>query len=238
MKKVSILSGGLDSSILTYKMVNDFGADNVIALTYNYGQRHNIEIEMAKKTCAHLGIPHHIVDISFLGDIIKNVSALSNQKIVDVPTIREVIGDPQPPSYVPYRNLILLSLGLSFAESNGADAVYSGLQAVDEYGYWDTSTPFVNNLNAVSSLNRKNQILIEAPFINLKKCDEIEIGKSLNVRFEDTWSCYKGEYEKGACGICPTCAERIKNFAVAGITDPIPYQVQIPWGRLIEENRK
>lgn len=234
MKKISILSGGLDSSILTYKMVDEFGKDNVIALTYNYGQRHNIEIEMAKKTCARLKIPHQIIDISFLGEVIKNVSALSNKKIVDVPTIQQVVGDPQPNSYVPYRNMILISTALCFAESNDADEVYSGLQAVDEYGYWDTTQTFVNNINHVSSLNRKSQVKLCAPFISLKKKDEIEIGKKLGVHFDETWSCYKGDYELGACGTCPTCAERIQNFAKAGLPDPIKYQIDIPWESLIE----
>lgn len=237
MNKISILSGGLDSTILTYKLVNDFGDKNVIALSFNYGQRHSIELDMAKKTCKLLNIPHKIIDISFISNIISSVSALSDKKKIDVPTIQQVIGDPQPPTYVPYRNMLLCSMGFTFAESNNADEVYMGLQSVDEYSYWDTSTYFIENMNNVSRLNRKNIIKLVAPFVNLKKCEEIKIGIKLGVNFENTWSCYKGDYINGACGVCPTCSERIMNFNKAGIKDPIKYSIYIDWDKLLKETK-
>lgn len=233
MNKISILSGGLDSTILTYKLVREFGNNNVIALSYNYGQRHNIELEMAKKTCKELNIEHRIIDISFISDIIAPVSALSNKKLVNVPTIKEAIGDPQCPSYVPYRNMLFCSMSFVFAESNNADEIYLGVQAVDAYGYWDTTPEFVESMNRVSTLNRKNKINLIAPFSHLKKVDEIKIGVDLGVKFENTWSCYKGDVDSGCCGICPTCSERIMNFAKAGIKDPVPYSVSISWDDLI-----
>lgn len=237
MNKIAVLSGGLDSTILTYKMVKDFGKENVIALTYNYGQRHNIEVKRAEVTGNCLGIKHQIIDISFLGKIIENVSALSNSKKVEVPNIKDVLGDPQPPTYVPFRNQILLSIALAFAESNNADEVYYGAVGVDEYGYWDTTTYFLNALNAVADLNRLHKIQIKAPFISLKKVDEIKLGIEIGVPFEHTWSCYTGDAEKGACGICPTCSERIMNFMKAGIKDPIKYQTNINWEKGIKENK-
>ena len=234
MNKVSILSGGLDSTILTYKLVNEFTNKKVIALSFNYGQRHTIELDMAKKTCEILDIPHKIIDISFIGDIISEVSALSNKKKVDVPTIQQVISDPQPPTYVPYRNMLMCSMGFTFAESNNADEVYMGLQSIDAYGYWDTSSYFIENMNNVSKLNRKNSVKLVAPFVNLKKKDEILLGIKLNAKFEYTWSCYKGDTKKGSCGVCPTCAERIMNFCKAGIPDPVKYQIDIDWNKLIK----
>lgn len=233
MNKVVVLSGGLDSTILTYKTQSELKqGEKLFAITYNYGQRHNIEIEKAKLTCSKLGIEHRVIDISFIGDIIAPVSALSAHKQVAMPTINQILGDPQPPSYVPFRNLLLTSMALTFAESVKADTVLLGLQSIDEYSYWDTSESFVQALNGVSNLNRINRISIEAPFIKMSKRDEILIGVSLGVPFEDTWTCYSGEEGHGACGTCPSCSERIMNFAKAGIKDPCPYAVEIDWERL------
>ena len=145
-----------------------------------------------------------------------------------MPTIRDVLGDPQPVTYVPYRNMILIALGLSFAESNGCDAVFSGLQAQDQYAYWDTSNAFVTAMNGVSALNRQHTVTLEAPFAGMTKAQELYIAKDLRVPLEDTYTCYAGDAE-GACGVCPSCAERIKNFMDAGIKDPVPYKIRIPW---------
>lgn len=234
MNHVVVLSGGLDSTILTYKVDADNPDEKVFALSFNYGQRHSKELMCAATTCAKLEIPHRVIDISFLGDIIAPVSALSAHKQVEMPTIRDVIGDPQPASYVPFRNMILTSLGLSFAESVGATNVYLGIQVHDEYAYWDTNTKFLGAMQGVVDLNRKNLITLHAPFVNMSKKEEIDIGKALNVPFEDTWTCYVGDDE--ACGKCPSCSERIMNFAKAGMKDPIPYSVNIDWDRLIREN--
>lgn len=234
MKVVSILSGGLDSTILTYKLVGEFGTDNVYALTFNYGQRHNIELDKARLTCEKLGIPLRVIDISFLGDVVAPVCALVSDTKVDMPTIQDVLGDPQPPTYVPYRNMIMNSIGFSFAESIGAERIYSGLQVHDEYGYWDTSQNFIDRINNVSSLNRQHGITLWAPFAAMSKADEIDIGLKLGVPFEDTWTCYRGEEGNGACGTCPSCSERIMNFAKAGLIDPCPYEISIDWSTLIE----
>jgi 7-cyano-7-deazaguanine synthase len=227
-KVVSVLSGGLDSTILTYMLVDKYGKDNVIALSFNYGQKQGIELEKASVTCKKLNIQHKIIDISFLGDIVAPVCANIKGTDVEMPTIQDVLGDPQPPTYVPYRNMILNSIAFSFAESNDCDAVFSGLQIHDEYGYWDTSRMFIDRMNSVSELNRQHQISFEAPFAEMSKKDEIEIGKELGVIFEDTMTCYNPT-EDVACGKCPSCSERIQNFALAGIKDPCKYSIEIPW---------
>ncbi len=233
MSHVIVLSGGLDSTILSYKVAHEFPDDSIYAVSFNYGQRHSRELEGAAITCKKLGIVQRVIDISFLGDIIAPVSALSNQKIVDMPTIKDVIGHPQPVSYVPFRNMILTSLALSFAESVKAKNVYLGIQVHDEYAYWDTNSKFMHAMQGVANLNRMNLIQLHAPFVNLSKKEEIEIGVQLGVPFEDTWTCYKGEEE--ACGTCPSCSERIMNFAKAGIKDPIPYAIDIDWEKLIKK---
>lgn len=237
-KVVSVLSGGLDSTIVTYTLVEKYGKDNVIALSFNYGQSHSVELEKATITCQKLGIAHKILDISFLGEVIKNVSALSVTSTVTMPTIEQVLGEPQPLTYVPARNAIIFFIAASFAESNDAIYVFNGLQVHDEYSYWDTTTEFVKRINSVLELNRKNNIKLISPFVNFSKKVEIEVGKELNVPWIDTWTCYDGEHGSGACAKCPSCSERIMNFAKTGIKDPCPYVIEIPWDRLIEENKE
>lgn len=234
-KVVSVLSGGLDSTIVTYALVEKYGVDNVIALSFNYGQTHSNELEKAVITCDKLGISHKVLDISFLGKVVENVSALSTYGDIEMPNIEAVLGEPQPVTYVPYRNQILFSITLAFAESNQCNFIFNGLQAHDEYSYWDTTKEFVSRMNAVSELNRENLIEIISPFVEFSKKEEIQVGNELNVPWVDTWTCYTGEKGDGACGECPSCSERIQNFVLAGIKDTCPYATDIPWDQLISE---
>ena len=231
---VSVLSGGLDSTILTYILVKKYGRDRVFALSYNYGQKQKRELEMAKATCNWLGVAHKVLDLSILGDIVKNVSANISGTDVAMPTIKDVLGDPQPKTYVPFRNMILNSLAFSFAESNKASHVFTGLQVHDEYGYWDTTQRFVDGMNAIAGQNRSHKVKLEAPFSALSKYDEILIANELgNVQFIFTLTCYNPDADGNSCGKCPSCSERIANFAKAGVKDPIPYSINIPWEQLI-----
>jgi 7-cyano-7-deazaguanine synthase len=229
---------------MTYSLVNKYGKENVSALTFNYGQKQVLEVGMAERTCKKLGISHNVVDIRFLGDLVRNVTANISGSKIEMPTIKEVIGDPAPVTYVPNRNMILLSIATSAAEAVSAEAVFLGLQAHDAYGYWDTSPQFLEAINHVNSLNRKSVVRIEAPFVEWSKHEEILLGIELGVPFEDTLTCYNPQFDRRqvngwiACGKCPTCAERIANFAKVGIVDPTPY-VFLPknWDKLIEEYR-
>lgn len=226
-----ILSGGLDSTILTYLLHHVYLCERLTAITFNYNQRHSYEIECAKTTCRKLNIPHKIIDIEFFGDLVSKVCALSNKQEVDMPTISDVLGDPQPLTYVPFRNMMFLTLGLSFAEANNASHLFIGVQSTDLYGYWDTSAEFIKRFNNIASLNRQHVIETVAPFASLSKRDEIELAAEMKVPLEDTWTCYTGPDKNGnACGICPSCAERIKNFMDAGKIDPIGYAIDINWG--------
>lgn len=227
--KIISLSGGLDSTILTYKIVNEFESDKVKTLTFNYGQRHSIEVEKAKLTCKLLNVEHKIIDISFLGNLVSNSSSLIKTSNIEVPTIKEILGNPQPVTYVPYRNLIFLALTLSFAESNDADEIFIASQSQDLYAYWDNSQEFINKINEISQLNRLHEIKITAPFVHLTKADEIKIGKELKVPFENCHTCYNPNELGESCGKCPSCAERIKAFMENNLIDPISYQIDIPW---------
>ncbi len=232
---ISVLSGGLDSTVLTYLLVAKYGKERVYALSYNYGQKQKRELDMASATCNWLGVKHRVLDLSILGEIVKEVSANIRGTNIVMPTIKDVLGDPQPKTYVPFRNMILNSLAFSFAESNKASHIFTGLQVHDEYGYWDTTQRFVDAMNAVADQNRSHKARMEAPFSQLSKYDEIKIAQELGgVMFEYTLTCYNPDEEGRSCGKCPSCSERIANFAKAGVKDPIPYSVNIPWEKLIK----
>lgn len=233
---VSVLSGGLDSTIMTYILAKKYGKHRVFALSYDYGQKQKRELQMAAMTCNYLGgIKHKVLDLGILGDIVKDVSANIGGTKVAMPTIKDVLGDPQPKTYVPFRNMILNSLAFSFAEANKASHVFTGLQVHDEYGYWDTSQKFVDTMNAVASQNRTHKVELLAPFSHLSKEQEIRIAEELgNVRFDFTLTCYDPDHEGRSCGKCPSCSERVANFAKAGVRDPIPYSIQLDWDGLFE----
>lgn len=225
---VSILSGGLDSTILTHILAHIYGRENVYALTFDYGQRHRIELDKAQITCNKLGIKQKVLDINFLGDINKDFSSLSANSSKEVQNIEEVLGLPQPVQYVANRNSILTNIAVSFAETVGADKVALGIQSHDTLGYWDTTRDFVNSLNKTFQLNREHSIQVIAPFLGIWKNDEISIGKELGVDFSDTWTCYKGPDEEGlACGECPACVERRTAFRKLGLVDSIRYATKL-----------
>jgi len=224
MKKVALaLSGGLDSTILLHKLVKEYQEENVYPVIFKYGQRHSIEIEMAKKSCKRLGIEYTVIDISFIGDIVKDNCSLIAGSTITPKTAEENSGNPQVDTYVPFRNLIFSSILASFAESNECDEIYLGLNEVDTYGYWDTSKYFVENLNDVLALNRNYSLSFVTPFVTLSKSDELIMAKELSKHFlfdilDYTWSCYNdGNDSKGKeCGKCNTCQEKLTGYIMAG----------------------
>ena len=148
-----ILSGGMDSSIVTMMLARHYGPEKVFALTFNYGQKQYKECEKAKDLCRELGVPHRQLDIGYFGHLVQPISANISGSDVEMPTIKDVLGDPQPPTYVPFRNMMLLSNACAFAEVVKAEYIFCGLQVHDEYGYWDTSQSFVDALNGITALN-------------------------------------------------------------------------------------
>ena len=232
---LSVLSGGLDSGIMTMVLVEKYGADRVVALSYDYGQKQREELKKASELCSKLGIGHKILDLRILGKIAEPISANISGSSVEMPTIKDVLGDPQPKTYVPFRNMILLSLTMAQAEASSASHVFTGLQVHDEYGYWDTTQAFVDGLNHVASMNRTHKVKIEAPFSLLSKYHEINICKEMGKEelLSNTLTCYNPTSNGKSCGICPSCAERIMNFAKAGMKDPAPYVNELAWDDLI-----
>ncbi|MBI5095412.1 MAG: 7-cyano-7-deazaguanine synthase QueC [Candidatus Hydrogenedentes bacterium] len=220
---VALLSGGLDSTVLLHHARQSLVSGRVLTLSYNYGQRHTRELDCARWQAERVGaVEHRVIDLSFLGELLRGGSALIAGGH-DVPNLTDLAPEQltQPPTYVPNRNMMLLSMAAAYAEASGVRDVFYGAQAMDQYGYWDCTVEFVERINRVLSLNRNDPITIHAPFVTMKKTEVVKLGLSLGVDFSHTWSCYRGESK--ACGTCPTCVERLTAFREAGIPDPVPY---------------
>lgn len=230
-KKVCVsLSGGLDSTILIHLLTNKYGKDNVVAVGFNYGQRHVIELEMAKKTTERLGIKYKIINLEYLPDVAINNCSLIDGSILKPKTAEENSGNPQVDTYVPYRNAQFAFITAAYAESNNCSYIFQGLNAVDEYGYWDTTSEFVSRINNILSLNRMTSLQFLTPFVSMYKEDELRIAKVLSELFgydilEYTWSCYNGSVGVDGlnkeCGYCNTCSEKLKGYILAAYSDEI-----------------
>jgi 7-cyano-7-deazaguanine synthase len=219
---VVIVSGGFDSvSLLHYLIKRESKTPAVIS--FAYGQKHLRELDCARQQVALLGISEHqVFDLSPFSAIFAGSALVSADQ--PIPELITVMGDPQPPTYVPNRNMIFLSLAVAYAESLNISDVYYGAQKHDIYGYWDTTPQFLQSLNGVYTLNRKTPIQIRAPFVHYSKADILRIGVEMGVDYSQTWSCYAGGAV--ACGRCSTCAERLTAFRTVGIPDPLPYADQ------------
>ncbi len=219
INSVAIVSGGMDSVTLLHHLVKVEKRKPAV-LTFVYGQKHSKEVILAEVQAKMLDCEiHQILDLALLKPLFAS-SALVARDIA-VPDIESVQGDPQPPTYVPNRNMIFLALAAAFAESHHVSDIYYGAQRHDMYGYWDTTPQFLEQINAVFALNRKTPVKIHAPFVTYSKADILRAGLAIGVDYGHTWSCYEGQTV--ACGRCPTCAERLSAFAEVGMTDPVPY---------------
>jgi 7-cyano-7-deazaguanine synthase len=223
---VVLLSGGLDSATtLACAMAEGY---NVYALTFNYGQRHARELVAARELVNYFLIKDHKLvntDLNRISD-----SALLNET-QELPENRslESISTEIPSTYVPARNMIMLSYAMAWAESVGADAVFIGVNAIDYSGYPDCREEFIRAFEHAAKLGTKSgaegkTIKIKYPLINMTKAEIIKRGSKLGVPFRLTWSCYKGGTK--ACGKCDSCQLRLKGFSDAGLNDEIDYEIK------------
>lgn len=225
-KAVVVFSSGMDSTVLLELCLKNH--DDVYVLTFDYNQRHKKEIQKAIEYVAlHPKIKEHkVIDLSFFRSLAPT-SALTSDSI-DVPKMKDVIGEAQPVSYCANRNMMFLSIACSYAEAVGAAEVYYGAVAVDNLsGYWDTTLQFVESINSCLALNRMNPVQVVAPLLFKTKKEIIEMGVELGVQFDRTWTCYEGK--EISCGVCGSCAARISGFKKAKRVDPLPYAVNINW---------
>jgi 7-cyano-7-deazaguanine synthase len=224
LKAIILLSGGLDSSTVLYQAKAD--GYQCYALSFDYQQRHRRELESAKAIARCANVKEHQVigfDLRQWGG-----SALTDDDI-DLPEHRSLDQMSQniPTTYVPARNTIFLSFGLSYAEAIAAERVYVGVNALDYSGYPDCRPDYIEAMQRVFELGTKQgregqTIKIVTPLIDLKKTAIIELGDRLGVPWEQTWSCYAGD--DVACRVCDSCQLRLAAFAELGLKDPLPYR--------------
>src|SRR5258708_22967185 len=216
---VVIVSGGMAGVTLLHHLIKNQHL-NPALITFLYGQKHSREVACATENAALLGCKNHLIlDLAPMRAIFES-SALVSESMA-IPDVESVLGDPQPPTYVPNRNMIFLALAVAYAESLGVGDVYYGAQRHDQYGYWDVTPQFVERVNEVYRLNRKTPIQIKAPFLNFSKADILRVGLELDVDYGKTWSCYPGQ--DLACGTSPPCSQRLAAFKAIGMSDPVPY---------------
>jgi 7-cyano-7-deazaguanine synthase len=224
-KAVVLLSGGLDSST-TLAVARHQGYE-LYALTFRYGQRHQIEIEAAARIAGHLQATRHKivdVDLSTFGG-----SALTAP--LEIPKDRDLqeMATHIPITYVPARNIIFLSLALAWAEVLGTSDIFLGVNVLDYSGYPDCRPEFINAFEQMANLGTKTGVeghglKIHTPLISLNKAQIIKLGLAMGVDFALTCTCYDPSTQGEACGKCDACLLRLKGFAEAGIKDPGKYQ--------------
>lgn len=221
---VVLLSGGIDSTVLLHRIAKERGGAAIHALSFDYGQRHSRELDCAAAQAQAVGVSaQRTINMTFVGELLRDGSALiaGGDAVPDLKSLDEQ-ALAQPPTYVPNRNMLLLSLAAAYAEANGIREIYYGAQAQDEYGYWDCTVEFLERINATLALNRRDAVAVHAPLVSASKADNVREGLALDVDFAQTWSCYRGGAK--ACGTCPTCVERLNAFATVGAEDPLEYE--------------
>lgn len=214
MKAVLILSGGVDSTTLLYKMLAD--GYEVTALTFNYAQRHKKEIECASRIAGLLNVPHQVVDLSGIAGLLGD-SALLGKK--EVPRCHYT-EDAARQTVVPNRNMIMLSIAAGFAEAQEVPEVFYAAHRNDSTIYPDCRPEFVEALRpAIRMGTAWHPVELKAPFLDLSKAEIVKLGLGLGVPYELTWSCYRGEAQP--CLECPTCIERMEAFTLNNAIDPL-----------------
>ena len=223
MKALVLFSGGVDSTTCLGIAVNKYGADEVLALSLYYGQKHSRELEAARKIAARYGVKHKELDLALI--FTDSDCSLLSGSTEDIPKesyaeqLKKTDGKPVS-TYVPFRNGLFLASAASIALSNGCTEIYYGAHSDDAAGnaYPDCSSDFNDAINRAIYLGSGEELRVVAPFIGMNKAQVIAEGLKLSVPYELTWSCYEGGDKP--CGSCGTCRDRIAAFRANGMDDP------------------
>ena len=215
-KVVVIYSGGMDSFTVLNKAVRD--GFEVYALSFNYGQRHKKELDYAANVCRELNIPHKVVDISAINQLIGGSSLTSDLEVPEGHYEQESMKQ----TVVPNRNMILLSMAVGYAVSIEASKVYYGAHSGDHAIYPDCRPEFVHKMNDVSAIANYEPVEIVCPYLDVSKIAILTDGLKMGLDYGKTWTCYNGR-EK-ACGKCGACQERLEAFELNQQTDPLEYE--------------
>lgn len=223
---VILLSGGLDSTT-TLAVAKSQGYEPH-ALSFDYGQRHRVELERAARVAAALGVARHAVvavDLRAVGG-----SALTADVAVPKGRAVEEMGQGIPVTYVPARNTVFLSIALGYAETLGAFDIFIGANFLDFSGYPDCRPEYLRAFEALANLATKAAVegqgryTIHAPLLHMTKADIVRKATELGVELGMTMSCYDPDERGRACGACDSCQLRAKGFAEAGVADPTEYR--------------
>ena len=219
-RAVVLLSGGLDSMVCA-ALAREAGFA-VLALTFDYNQRHRVELDAARIVAARIGVERHVVlplDLRAFGG-----SALTD----DIAVPKDGVGPEIPVTYVPARNLVFLSLALAWAEAAGSADIFIGVNALDYSGYPDCRPEFIGGFEQLARVataygDRGGSVTIHAPLQFLKKADIAREAVRLGLEPGESWSCYDPLPDGQACGLCDSCRLRRAGFAEAGIEDGTIY---------------
>ncbi|HQV41260.1 MAG: 7-cyano-7-deazaguanine synthase QueC [Moraxellaceae bacterium] len=220
-KAIILLSGGLDSA--TCLAIARHEGFEPVALSFDYGQRHNAELVASRRVAEAFAVRDHRVLRLELGTM--GGSALTDSSI-EIPT---QASEGIPVTYVPARNTVFLSFALGLAEVVGADAIFIGVNSVDYSGYPDCRPEFIDAFETMANLATKagvegHHMKIHTPLMHLTKAEIVQTGMALGVDYALTVSCYQADSEGSACGVCDSCRLRRKGFEDAGVPDPTRYQ--------------
>lgn len=211
---VIVVSGGMDSITMLY----DYRERMALAVTYDYGSKHNAkEIPFAQLHCRRLGIEHIVIPLGFMQQYFQSSLLQGGEEIPE----GHYAADNMKSTVVPFRNAIMLSVAVGMAESRGLQSVFIANHAGDHTIYPDCRPEFIRAFDATAACGTYNHVRIEAPYTNLSKADIARKGALLGIDYAETWSCYKGGDVH--CGRCGTCVERREALAEAGIADTTAY---------------
>ncbi|MDO4707018.1 MAG: 7-cyano-7-deazaguanine synthase QueC [Porphyromonadaceae bacterium] len=210
-----VLSGGMDSTTLLY----EYQEDIVLALSFDYGSKHNHqEIPMARLHCERIGVQHIVIPLGFMVEHFQSSLLLGGRDIphaaYDADNIRSTV--------VPFRNGIMLSIAAGLAESHALERIYIANHFGDHAIYPDCRSSFITPMTQAICQGTTNGVRIIAPYTDITKGDIARIGKRLGLDYSQTWSCYEGRERH--CGTCATCLERIEALAEAAIEDTTQYE--------------
>lgn len=220
-KAVVLYSGGLDST--TCMAIARAEGFATYAISFAYGQRHAVELQMAKQNASRVGaVEHLVVEFDY-----RQVGGSALTADIEVP--KTGVGRDIPVTYVPARNTVFLSFALGWAETLGAFDIFIGVNALDYSGYPDCRPEYIGAFETMANLATKAAVegagryRIHTPLIDLSKADIVRKGLALGVDYRLTHSCYDPTPEGLACGLCDSCRLRLKGFAEAGVKDPVEY---------------
>jgi 7-cyano-7-deazaguanine synthase len=223
MESVVLLSGGVDSTTCLAIAVDNVGADNVLAVSFAYGQKHSAELSHAGDVARYYQVPHRVLDVPSI------FTGRSSTLIVGGPDNPSVTYDDLDegvsPAYVPFRNGVFLSMASAVALETEATTLYFGAHSEDalRWAYPDCTPEFIGAMASAIFVGTYMKVRLITPLQWLRKADVVRVGNSLGAPYHLTMSCYNGR--EPACGVCPTCRSRRDAFRENGTEDPIAYAV-------------